>query len=310
MPAIAKKSGSSSVSCTDGAKGAACGRNVWHWNTGTTQASNVGSGDVFVENIGAVRQDDIMVSHPDGDPCVPSPVNHAPALSTYSPNVFVNGKPIGRIGDKYDSDGHYDHTIASGAGSVFANGPTSVVFQGGSPGPYGGGAGDAVATNTVVGPGGGSVNTGVTNRVPLNPAPGQPYTVTVTGAPDGAVTYVDPSTGETKTGQVVNGQLSIQLVAPTAVIGQSGYQAVSFGFEDGSSNSGSAISISDAVVIKTEQYIQSNPAWREEFRSEFLKSINADPTYDGVIVTNPGEYGPGQYWYEFIKNKLLEEEGG
>ena len=35
-------------------------------------------------------------------------------------HVFVDGKQIGRIGDKYDSDGHYDHTIASGSTNVFA----------------------------------------------------------------------------------------------------------------------------------------------------------------------------------------------
>ena len=121
MPAIAQKSGASSVAATDGARGSGCGRNVWHWDTPTTQASNAGSGDVFVEGIGAVREGDTMVSHPDGNPCTPSPINHAPALSTFSPNVFVNGKAIGRIGDKYDSDGHYDHTITTGAGTVFAN---------------------------------------------------------------------------------------------------------------------------------------------------------------------------------------------
>ena len=120
MPAIALKNGSSTVAATDGAKGAACGKNVWHWNTPTTQASDTGSSDVLIEGIGAVREGDTMVSHPDGDPCVPAPVNHAPALSTYSTTVFVNGKGIGRVGDKYNSDGHYDHTITSGAGTVFA----------------------------------------------------------------------------------------------------------------------------------------------------------------------------------------------
>jgi uncharacterized Zn-binding protein involved in type VI secretion len=121
MPAVAQKNGSSSVAATDGARGSSCGRNVWHWDTPTTQSSDTGSSNVFVENIGVVRKDDTMVSHPDGNPCVGGPVNHAPALSTYSPNVFVNNREIGRIGDKYDSDGHFDHTITSGAGTVFAN---------------------------------------------------------------------------------------------------------------------------------------------------------------------------------------------
>jgi uncharacterized Zn-binding protein involved in type VI secretion len=125
MPAVAQKGGSSSVAATDGARGAACGRNVWHWNSPTTQASVGGSSDVFAENVGVVRSGDAMSSHPDGDPCVNSPVNHAPTLDTFIPdlpkNVYVNGKLIGRIGDKYNSDGHYDHAITSGAGTVFAN---------------------------------------------------------------------------------------------------------------------------------------------------------------------------------------------
>ena len=121
MPAVALKGGKSSVTCTDGAKGSSCGKNVWHWDTGTTQASDAGSGDVFAENTGVVRKGDIMKSHPDGDPCTGSAINHAPALSTFSGTVFANNKAIGRIGDVYDSDGHFDHKIASGAGTVFAN---------------------------------------------------------------------------------------------------------------------------------------------------------------------------------------------
>lgn len=75
----------------------------------------------MVGGIGVVRDGDVMHTHPDGVPCTSSPINHAPALSTFSPNVFANGKAIGRIGDKYDSDGHMDHTIVSGSSSVFAN---------------------------------------------------------------------------------------------------------------------------------------------------------------------------------------------
>ena len=122
MPAVAQKSGASSVAATDGAQGTLCGTkpNRWNWNTPTTQASAAGSGDVFAENIGVVREDDAMVSHPDGNPCTTSPINHAPLLSTYSATVFVNNKRIGRVGDKYNSDGHYDHTITSGASTVFA----------------------------------------------------------------------------------------------------------------------------------------------------------------------------------------------
>jgi uncharacterized Zn-binding protein involved in type VI secretion len=117
---IAKKSGSSNVTCTDGAQGSGCGTNVYHWDTGTTQTSDAGSSTVFVNGIGVVRKDDIMISHPDGNPCTAAPINHAPALSTYSSSVYVDGKNIGRIGDKYDSDGHYDHTISTGSTNVFA----------------------------------------------------------------------------------------------------------------------------------------------------------------------------------------------
>ena len=116
---VALSAGNSSVSCTDGAKGSGCGKNVWHWDTPTTQASAAGSSDVKVNGIGVVREGDAMASHPDGNPCVGSPVNHAPALSSFSSTVFVNGKGMGRIGDKYDSDGHFDHTIASGSSNVF-----------------------------------------------------------------------------------------------------------------------------------------------------------------------------------------------
>ena len=121
MPAIAKMGGNSNVTCTDGAQGSGCAPGKHHWDSGTTQTSDQGSGNVFVNGIGVVRNGDTMGSHPDGVPCVASPVNHAPALSTYSGNVFANGKEIGRVGDKYDSDGHFDHTVATGSANVFAN---------------------------------------------------------------------------------------------------------------------------------------------------------------------------------------------
>ena len=126
MPAVARMGGTDTVACTDGAQGSGCAFNksgayAWHWDTPTTQSTNAGSPNVLINGVGAVRQGDTMVSHPDGVPCVSSPVNHAPALSTYSSNVFVNGKALGRVGDKYDSDGDMDHTISSGSSNVFAN---------------------------------------------------------------------------------------------------------------------------------------------------------------------------------------------
>ena len=120
MAAVALKGGSSSVACTDGIIGSGCAPSKHHWDTGSTQASDAGSADVFVNNIGVVRKDDAMASHPDGTPCVASPENHTPTLSTYSSTVYVNNKNIGRIGDKYNSDGHFDHEITTGSADVFA----------------------------------------------------------------------------------------------------------------------------------------------------------------------------------------------
>ena len=128
MPAVAHKDGNSTVSCTDGVRGSVCATDSfgspirWNWDTDTTQSSNAGSTDVFANNIGVVRKDDIMISHQHGDPCVASAVNHAPPLDTYSPNVFANNKEIGRIGDHYDGDGtSQTHEITSGSPDVFAN---------------------------------------------------------------------------------------------------------------------------------------------------------------------------------------------
>ena len=50
MPLVALKSGSSNITCTDGAQGTLCGTNPnrYNWNTGTTQVSDAGSSTVFV----------------------------------------------------------------------------------------------------------------------------------------------------------------------------------------------------------------------------------------------------------------------
>jgi uncharacterized Zn-binding protein involved in type VI secretion len=121
MPAVARNGGTDTVACTDGAEGTVCAPGNHNWNSPTTQATSAGSGTVFVNNVGVVRKGDVMASHPDGVPCVSSPVNHDPALSSYSGTVFANNLPIGRVGDKFDSDGHYDHTISSGSPNVFAD---------------------------------------------------------------------------------------------------------------------------------------------------------------------------------------------
>jgi len=122
MPAVARMGGKDQIACTDGTIGPICNikPTMWHWNTPTTFSTLAGSSDVFVNGVGVVRFGDGMTPHPDGDPCTPVPIPHAPSLSKGSSTVFANGKPMGRVGDKYNSDNHYDHTIISGSSNVFA----------------------------------------------------------------------------------------------------------------------------------------------------------------------------------------------
>lgn len=66
----------------------------------------------------ATRQGDCCTGH---DSCAPVP------LTGCSPNVFVNGKGAGRVGDSYATHGcvvHSPHAdvISAGSGSVFING--------------------------------------------------------------------------------------------------------------------------------------------------------------------------------------------
>jgi len=127
MPEVALKDEVSSVACEDGAIGTVCavepgtGTPIkWNFDTDTTQKSDAGSSNVFAEGTGVVRKDDAMKAHANGDPCVSSAVNHAPTVSTHSATVFVNGKEIARIGDKYNSESSQDHKITTGATTVFA----------------------------------------------------------------------------------------------------------------------------------------------------------------------------------------------
>ena len=101
MPAVARKSGTDSVSTGHGCD--------------TTTVTKDGSSDVFVNGIGAVRAEDFCEVHLvlQGDVCVP----HTVKLSSYSGTVFVNGKGIGRKDDEYSG-----LTITSGSGNVFAGG--------------------------------------------------------------------------------------------------------------------------------------------------------------------------------------------
>ena len=128
MPGVALKDEVSLVECSDGAIGTVCETSgppsftpiKFNFDTDTTQKSDAGSSDVFAEGTGVVRKDDAMKAHANGDLCVATATNHAPTVSTHSSTVFVNGKEIARIGDKYNSESSQDHKITTGATTVFA----------------------------------------------------------------------------------------------------------------------------------------------------------------------------------------------
>jgi uncharacterized Zn-binding protein involved in type VI secretion len=128
MPEVALKDEVSSVACEDGAIGTVCLTSgapsftpiKFNFDTDTIQKSDAGSSDVFAEGTGVVRKDDAMKAHANGDLCVATATNHAPTVSTHSATVFVNGKEIARIGDKYNSESSQDHKITTGATTVFA----------------------------------------------------------------------------------------------------------------------------------------------------------------------------------------------
>jgi len=104
MPEVARGSSTDSVDSPDGS-GNECG-------SPTTQSTDICSSNVYVNDIGIVREGDAMISH-NGPGCNA----HAPTLSSFSGTVFVNGKGTGRKGDEYSS-----HVITSGSGNVFAGG--------------------------------------------------------------------------------------------------------------------------------------------------------------------------------------------
>lgn len=79
----------------------------------SARASIGGSGNVFVEGAAAHRQGDGWASH-----CNSKPVCHGGSLATGSGAVFVNGQPLGRVGDAVDCGS----AVASGAATVFAGG--------------------------------------------------------------------------------------------------------------------------------------------------------------------------------------------
>lgn len=107
MAQAARKDSTDTVASPDGS-GACCG-------SPSTQSTDEGSSNVYVNGIGVVREGDKMITHDfDGPCCNP----HAPVLSTYSSSVYVNGKRVGRKGDKYGGD----HEISSGSSNVYFGG--------------------------------------------------------------------------------------------------------------------------------------------------------------------------------------------
>ncbi|MFV1598666.1 MULTISPECIES: PAAR domain-containing protein [unclassified Phaeobacter] len=72
-----------------------------------------GSPNVEIEGLAALRQGDSWATH-----CNPEPLCHGASQATGSSTVFVNGKPLARVGD------------AVGCGSSIATGAETVIVGG------------------------------------------------------------------------------------------------------------------------------------------------------------------------------------
>ena len=81
----------------------------------TTTLDTPGQGTCFANSILIARQTDPTVSHI--NPPFPVCPNHVANVNVGSPNVFVEGKAIARIGDSTDAG-----ALTTGSGNVFANG--------------------------------------------------------------------------------------------------------------------------------------------------------------------------------------------
>ena len=100
MPAICRKGDSLSTG---------------HICTGTTTLDTPGQSTVRANSILIARVGDPTVSHP--FPPLPPCAPHVANVNAGSPNVFVEGLAVARIGDSADSG-----NMTSGSGNVFANG--------------------------------------------------------------------------------------------------------------------------------------------------------------------------------------------
>lgn len=130
MTAIAFADGLSDIDCTDGIKGAICASEPtkWTWGTESTQVTaSTSNTKVFAEGNLAAVEGDAMASHPDGDPCVPSPVFHAPITSLCAQKVTIGGKHVVRIGSKFNTGTSFDHEVSTGSSKVTIGGPSIAV---------------------------------------------------------------------------------------------------------------------------------------------------------------------------------------
>jgi len=85
-----------------------------HGCVGSTTLAGANQGSVFVNGILAAVVGAPTVSHPfpPDPPCAP----HVANLNAGSPNVFIEGIPVGRVGDSADAG-----AMTSGSPNVFAN---------------------------------------------------------------------------------------------------------------------------------------------------------------------------------------------
>ena len=86
-----------------------------HACVGTTTLDTPGQNTVFANNILVARIGDPTVAHPN-PPNPPCP-DHVANVNAGSPNVYVVGIKVGRIGDSADAG-----AMTSGSSNVFANG--------------------------------------------------------------------------------------------------------------------------------------------------------------------------------------------
>ena len=86
-----------------------------HVCVATTTLDTPGRSKVYANGILIARQSDPTVSHI--NPPFPICPAHVANVNVGSPNVFVEGKAIARIGDSTDAG-----ALTTGSGNVFANG--------------------------------------------------------------------------------------------------------------------------------------------------------------------------------------------